>query len=342
MKRLLLQISLLLTIFLFSGSWSAAQPHARAQSPANRIQSQRDSLGWERVLDAYQQFCELTVTARSGDREAAAKLRAQADAISALLQQVKGSGMTPSQQHRFTRMKQRYASVVTLPDLPVAPAPATVQVISGQTVIIRDTVFVVREIHQTDTVRIVEQVEKLVEVPVERVVEVPVPAAIPDVAPETGIVPNRTRYLLLAQVVVPDLSYGAMVGAVHEAGLYVRFDSNFHRRDTEYACTSDGQASYGQIWTTGRSEVVRFAAAGGALWHPVSWLTLYAGAGYGWRSLCWEDVSGNWALVSDASYRGVAADLGAVFSIDRFALSAGVTTIGFGRVDANLGLGIFF
>ena len=304
---------------------------------------QRDSLGWEQVLQAYQRFCELTVEARAGDKDAACKLRPQADTISALLQQVKGSGMMPSQQQRFLAMKQRYASVVTLPDLPVAPAPAAVQVVPGQTVIIRDTVFVVREIYQIDTVRIVEQVEKVVEVPVERVVEVPIeiPVEVPVEVP-VGLSAPRTRYLVLAQAVVPGVSYGAMVGVVRKAGIYVRFDSNFHRRDTDYSCPSDGQASYGQIWTTGRSEVVRFAAAGGALWHPVSWLTLYAGAGYGWRNLCWEDISGNWGRVSDASHHGVAADLGAVFSIDRFALSAGVTTIGFGRFDAMLGLGIFF
>ena len=87
---------------------------------------------------------------------------------------------------------------------------------------------------------------------------------------------------------------------------------------------------------------VRLSATGGALWHPMIWLTLYAGAGYGWRSLCWEDVSGNWAQVSDVSYRGVAADFGAVFNIDRFALSAGVSTIAFRRLDFSFGIGCYF
>ena len=138
----------------------------------------RDSIRWEQVLAAYQSFCDLAADARSGDAEARAKLRIQADGISTLLAQVKGSQMTASQLARFEKMKKRYAAVVTLPDLTAAPIqpPAPVQVIQGHTVVIRDTVLVVREIRQTDTVRVVEQVEKIVEVPVERVVEVPAAA----------------------------------------------------------------------------------------------------------------------------------------------------------------------
>lgn len=307
-------------------------------TPAISAQSRRDSLGWEKVLSAYQVFCEDAVAAKSGDKTAAQRLRPQAEAISSLLQQVKGSGMTPSQQKRFTQMKQRYAGFVTLPELPAA-VPTVVQVIPGQTVFIRDTVVVVREVRQTDTVRIVEQVEKVVEVPVDRIVEVPVevPVAVPVVASQPAL-----HYLLLAQVVVPDFSYGLMAGVLRTAGIYVRFDSNFRFPETAYACSSDGQASYGQIWTTGRSVRSRLSATGGALWHPATWLTLYAGAGYGWHSLCWEDISGKWAQVSDVSPRGLAADLGVIVNIDRFALSVGVTTLSFRRFDCVVGLGWYF
>jgi len=133
-----------------------------------------------------------------------------------------------------------------------------------------------------------------------------------------------------------------MLGVVRKAGLYVRFDSNFCYPTVDYTCTSEGQAYYGQIWTTGRTQRSRLSATGGVLWHPASWLTLYTGAGYGWRSLCWEDLSGRWAEVSDVTLRGVSADLGAVFNIGRFALSAGVTTLSFRRIDCTLGLGMYF
>ena len=301
-------------------------------------QAQRDSLGWEQVLSAYQVFCDDAVSAKAGDKAAAQRLRPQADAISTLLQQVKGRGMTPSQQQRFVRMKQRYADFVTLPELPAA-TPTVVQVIPGQTVVIRDTVILVREVQQTDTVRIVEQVEKIVEVPVDRVVEVPVevPVAVPVVSSSPTL-----HYLLLAQAVVPDFSYGLMAGVLRTAGFYVRFDSNFRFPVTEYTCNSDGQASYGQIWTTGRSIRSRLSATGGALWHPASWLTLYAGAGYGWHNLCWEDLSGLWAQVSDVSYSGLAADLGVIINIDRFAISARLSSLSFRRLDCVIGLGCYF
>ena len=293
--------------------WLVSLTVAEAQTAPS--QPVRDSLHWEQVLAAYQSFCELAADARSGDAEARAKLRKQADGISTLLAQVKGSQMTASQQARFEKMKRRYAAVVTLPDLTATPmqAPAPVQVIQGQTVVIRDTVFVVREIRQTDTVRVVEQVEKIVEVPVERVVEVPAAEPVEQVALVPLSAPRpRTDYLFLAQAAVPDFSFGAMLGAVRKAGLYVRFDSNFHRQTADYSCTRDGQASYGQIWTTGRSVMSRFS------------------------------VTGKWALVSDASASGITADFGLVFNLDHFALSAGITAVAFRRFDAILGLGLFF
>ena len=318
---------------------------ATAQPAAPK--SARDSIRWEQVLVAYQTFCELAVEARSGDTGARTQLRGQADAISAMLAEVKGSSMTASQQARFEKMKKRYAAVVTLPDITAAPiqAPAPVQVIQGQTVVIRDTVFVVREIRQTDTVRIVEQVEKLVEVPVERIVEVPL-----EIEPDRGHPSEtiqtkgslKTHYLIVAQAVVPDWSYGVLVGVMQKAGLYVHFDSNFLRRAADYSCTADGQTSYGQIWTTGRSEITRLSVTGGALWHPTNWLSAYAGAGYGARRLLWEDISGHWAEVSDVSCRSIPADAGLIFNFDHCALSAGITTLGFSRFDAVLGLGFLF
>ncbi|MBR0500242.1 MAG: hypothetical protein IJJ72_04530 [Bacteroidales bacterium] len=253
--------------------------------------------------------------------------------------------MTASQLARFEKMKKRYAAVVTLPDLTAAPIqpPAPVQVIQGQTVVIRDTVLVVREIRQTDTVRVVEQVEKIVEVPVERVVEVPAAAPEAQVAPNPLSSPRpRTNYLFLAQAAVPDYSFGAMLGAARKAGLYVRFDSSFRRQTADYSCTRDGQAPYGQIWTTGRSMSSKFSVTGGGLWHPLPWLSAYAGAGYGERGLYWEDISGKWAHVSDVSASGITTDLGLVFNLDHFALSAGITSVAFRRFDAILGLGVFF
>lgn len=343
MKGFLLRIILFCAFFQLMGMLTvSAQPRLRAQTPVTKVQ--RDSLQWEQVLQCYQSFCDIAVAAKTGDKEAAKRLRPQADSIMTLLKNVKGSNMTPSQQQRFNQMKSRYADVVTLPDMPETvstPAPSAVQVVSGQTIVIRDTVIVMREVQTIDTVRIVEQ--KVVEVPVERTVVYPVkvPAEASVDVPESTQAPFF-HYLLLAEAVVPDSSYGLMAGVMRKAGLYARFDSNFIFPTIDYTCSSDGQASYGQIWTTGKTVRSRLSAAAGVLWHPVSWLTLYTGAGYGWRKLCWEDASGRWAEVSDVSLRGVSGDLGIVFNIDHLAISAGINTIAFRRIDCTLGIGIYF
>ena len=223
MKGFLLRIILFCAFFQLMGMLTvSAQPRLRAQTPVTKVQ--RDSLQWEQVLQCYQSFCDIAVAAKTGDKEAAKRLRPQADSIMTLLKNVKGSNMTPSQQQRFNQMKSRYADVVTLPDMPETvstPAPSAVQVVSGQTIVIRDTVIVMREVQTIDTVRIVEQ--KVVEVPVERTVVYPVkvPAEASVDVPESTQAPFF-HYLLLAEAVVPDSSYGLMAGVMRKAGLYGR------------------------------------------------------------------------------------------------------------------------
>ena len=231
MKGFLLRIILFCAFFQLMGMLTvSAQPRMRVPTPVTQVQ--RDSLQWEQVLHYYQSFCDVALAAKAGDKEAAKRLRPQADSIMTLLKNVKGSNMTPSQQQRFNQMKSRYSDVITLPDMPEtesAPAPPAVQVVTGQTIVIRDTVIVMRAVQTVDTVRIVEQ--KVVEVPVERTVVYPVTVPAED-AKATFEAPSRApmlgfQYLLLAETTLPDLSYGLMAGAMRKAGLYVRFDSDF-------------------------------------------------------------------------------------------------------------------
>ena len=44
-----------------------------------------------------------------------------------------------------------------------------------------------------------------------------------------------------------------------------------------------------------------------------SWLTFYAGAGYGKRQLLWQDVDGGWAGVSTVRFRTCSATVGVGF-----------------------------
>jgi hypothetical protein len=71
-------------------------------------------------------------------------------------------------------------------------------------------------------------------------------------------------------------------------------------------------------------------------------MKVYAGGGYGSRQLLWQDVSGRWAQVSDRSVTGFAVDVGLIFTVGPVSLLAGASTVGFGNVAAEFGLGFRF
>ena len=142
---------------------------------------------------------------------------------------------------------------------------------------------------------------------------------------------------------VPDYSGGLMLGwEKYRWGCYVKAVSNFRSPASAYDCLSDGTTSEGYIWTSGRSRVSRLSVTTGLVFRPCDWLSLYTGAGYGSRTLLWEDSSGYWSRVSDRSPRGVAADLGLQFRLRRLRLSAGISTTAFRTCDCELGAGFCF
>lgn len=142
--------------------------------------------------------------------------------------------------------------------------------------------------------------------------------------------------------VYPDLSYGLFAGiTVGKWGLFVKGRSNFHWQKTGYDCLSDGtipsddtpgnptagsnssgtpgsnsgsisgsEPEGGYFWSGNAKTVNRHQITldvSYALWKPIS---VYIGAGYGLRTLCWKDSEGEWARVRDRSYRNVALDAG--------------------------------
>lgn len=133
--------------------------------------------------------------------------------------------------------------------------------------------------------------------------------------------------------VYPDLSYGLLAGiTLGEWGIFLKGRSNFHWQKTTYECLSDGTIPAGStpgsptpvdnpsdtgstpeggyFWSGDAKAVNRHHItlnASYALWKPVS---IYLGAGYGLRTLCWKDSEGQWARVSDRSFRNFALDAG--------------------------------
>lgn len=153
-----------------------------------------------------------------------------------------------------------------------------------------------------------------------------------------------TGFLILADLGANRTpSYGIRAAFYKRIGGYINFRSNFKRGTSDYGCLSDGSiGNSGSIWTTGREKMSRYNISAGLISRITNWLSLYAGAGYGTRTLLWEDIGGNWAKVEDFSYTGAAIDAGAVFTINDFAVSAGISSVAFDWCELSLGFGVRF
>ena len=161
-------------------------------------------------------------------------------------------------------------------------------------------------------------------------------------------IPTRRDYVrkfILADITCPEMSYGLMAGLQGRRwGGYLRFRSAFVKTpETLYECLSDGSLpNGGKMWTSGDMRSSNLYITGGALMQVADWLSVYAGTGYGRRTLAWQDVDGKWAEVSDYSCRGPAFETGMIFSYRRLAFSAGVSSISFKTAALTAGIGLKF
>lgn len=180
--------------------------------------------------------------------------------------------------------------------------------------------------------------------PVNEFAEILIPQQERGVSPSVRLWKYRTDFILLAEMSVPDLSYGLRAGVKGVTfGGYLAFRSNFVNASYDYACHSDGTIENGSVfWPGGAERTASFTASAGFLAQAASWLTFYAGAGYGSRQLLWQDIDGEWAQVSDWSVKGLEAETGAIFRWNRMAFSAGVSTVRFRTCSATVGIGLYF
>lgn len=90
-------------------------------------------------------------------------------------------------------------------------------------------------------------------------------------------VPERKwKVLLTGQIgAIPNLSYGAMIGAVNKWGCYAKFRSNFKNPAADYECLRDGTTARGRISDASYASV---SIDAGAVFH-IRNFALSAGAG---------------------------------------------------------------
>ena len=156
------------------------------------------------------------------------------------------------------------------------------------------------------------------------------------------------RMLVMAEVGYhpSQLSYGGMIGFVRKNGAYVKFRSDFGSASADLECDDSGALTSGgegtPYYKEGVTQKARLSVTAGylrQLWKPVY---LYAGAGYGSRTLAWETVEGELVKNTDHSAVGVAAELGVIGRLGKFALFGGFHTVNFKHHEVTVGVGIIF
>ncbi len=151
------------------------------------------------------------------------------------------------------------------------------------------------------------------------------------------------KFLVTVTCSVP-LMYGLRIGVLKgKFGGYLAGKTDFRSVGSEYSCTSDSLLDNGMpFWGNGEMHKGRMSVSAGLLYKAVRWLDIYAGLGYGCKKETWQDIDGNWALVSDLTYKGIAAEAGVIASLRRFSVSLGVSTVAFHTAGLEVGLGINF
>ena len=159
--------------------------------------------------------------------------------------------------------------------------------------------------------------------------------------------PERPRVMVLPVMGfrTSQMSYGLMVAAMRRTGGYIKAKYSFSNTPSDdFECNDVGMSGEdGEVqWYTGKTEKSRLSVTGGIvqrLWKP---FYLYAGVGYGTRTLVWETVGGKWGKNKDHSLEGVEAEIGGILSAGPMVFSLGLQTNSFKYLEGNLGIGVIF
>ena len=159
--------------------------------------------------------------------------------------------------------------------------------------------------------------------------------------------PERPRVMVMPVMGfrTSQMSYGLMVAAMRRTGGYIKAKYSFSNTPSDdFECNDVGMSGEdGEVqWYTGKTEKSRLSGTGGIvqrLWKP---FYLYAGVGYGTRTLVWETVGGKWGKNKDHSLEGVEAEIGGILSAGPMVFSLGLQTNSFKYLEGNLGIGVIF
>ena len=170
-------------------------------------------------------------------------------------------------------------------------------------------------------------------------------------------IPMNTLVLLQAGYNPNSTTFGAMLGfGKNKNGFYIGFRSDFGSAGSDLECNENGTIGDGSIppfYKEGVTHQSRMSVTAGYFRRLNQTIYLYAGAGYGSRTLSYElderaeDESGKsleGIQVKDTSKSpaGVAFELGGILRFNKFLISAGYHTVNAKYHEVSAGIGMIF
>lgn len=270
---------------------------------------------WDRLLDRYESICRQCLDLKNrkdaGLSISSAQFQSLLDELEQLREQMQGETdkMPVAARYRFEAIRRMYASGVimeTHPPQPVSPLSS-------------------------------------VSPPLVRVLDCS-PSPRPRNLPSEPQVTAKAQWRVSAStVILPEFSYGVIASRMgRKWGGYAAFRSNYTVHRTAYDALSDGSAGDIRIWTSGKSAIDRMFITTGPVFRVYHKISLFGGAGYGFRRLCWEDSEGRWMRVSDASRSGFCTEIGASIQSGRLVFSTSWLSLPLTWHALTLSVGIEF
>lgn len=156
--------------------------------------------------------------------------------------------------------------------------------------------------------------------------------------------PDGVSFMLLdgAFSTAPQTSFGLTIGQVKQWGWYASVMTNFNFSKADLTCDENGliEGEDASLAYSFKEKMTsRWSVTAGGMYKLGCPLYLYAGVGYGKRTLLWKMDDGRLAEPSGSACKGVSFDAGLMAHIKGFSVSAGVTTIGTGYMEFKVGIG---
>lgn len=166
------------------------------------------------------------------------------------------------------------------------------------------------------------------------------------VAPPRRVVPLHLYTLLTASMHTDGPSWGAMIAVMSRHGGYVHASTNLRSgKKTVGACNREGYRDGATVkpYYSGSTHTSEYAVTAGLIHRINANFNVFEGAGYARQTTAWQlakSEGGGWLRNDGLTHKGVAAEIGVLFTKGRLSVSASTLTIGGSQWQGCVGIGI--